>query len=293
METNIHAVKIGKTINIWLNGQLKKKICDTNEKADKLFKLLLDEKSNPTKDSVNKILSFLNEKTRIAMECGLENDPQTGEVYMAGFSTPVPETLIDVIKEYHEKGFPLKAVVNFWMMLMLNLDKRIRNDLFDFINQHDFVLTDNGYLIVYKAVDIRTTNIIDDDLSYFINKSYNKVKKTWTTNPKRYIVYLDLNDDTYRLTKTSTADKWDLEEKEIEILGNLNDLYLKLETKLNDDIVEFPYTDKYTGKFKIKLGEPVKMLRNECNGDPVLIVLMVYMLVQPNMLNILVLGLVT
>ena len=118
----INALKSGNTVNISLNGKLYKKNCGSPEMADDLYRLTLEAKANPTDEAVMKVLCFLNERTRIAMECGLETDALNGEVYLAGFNTPVPMTLIEVIKDYHENGYPMDAIINFWKLLMLNPD---------------------------------------------------------------------------------------------------------------------------------------------------------------------------
>ena len=263
----INAVKIGRTINVWVNGKLRKKVCDSHETANKFFKLILGVKENPTQEGIQSIFAFLNEKTRIAMECGLETDPDTGEVYMAGFNTPVPMKLVEVIKEYHEYDYPMDAVLNFWRLLMLNPDKRVRTSLFDFISTHDFVLTDSGYMVVYKAVAYRKEGRNSGDLAEFITNRYLHVKKEWQTSPRRYVVYRDYDTNKLHITKSTTAEHWDLEEKNVEILGNLNEMFENLED-FNVQENDAPYTDKYTKSMKIQLGKAVKMKRTQCDSDP-------------------------
>jgi len=269
MKNQINAVKIGKTINVWINGKLRKKVCDTHETADKFFKMILSVKDAPSDEDIKKVFAYLNEKTRIAMECGLETDPDSGEVYLAGFNTPVPMTLVEVIKEYHENNYPMDAVINFWKLLMLNPDKRVRKSLFDFIVTHDFVLTDQGYMIVYKAVAYRDDkkNNKNTQLSEFIANSFLHVKKDWQTSPRRYVVYIDNDTGKYHITKTRTAENWDLEDKNVEILDNLNKMYENLED-FNVEEDNAPYTDKHSRTMKIKLGETVHMTRTECDSDP-------------------------
>lgn len=265
-KTTINAIKVGKIINIWLNGKLRKKVCDSNDSANELFKLILSVKENPTDKGVSSVLCWLNEKTRTAMQCGLEVDPDTAQVFLAGFNTPVPQTLVDVIKEYHDNDFPMEAILNFWKLLMINPDHKVRDSLFDFINTHDFVLTDSGYMIVYKAVSVRE-KIKDNELEKFIIASHEKVTVKWGTSAKRYVVYLDLTTHVYRITKTATTDKWDLKTKEVDVLGNLANMFKDIEnvTKLEEQ--KYPYTDKYSKKMKIRIGEPVKQERRLCDGD--------------------------
>ena len=260
----INPVKIGNTINVSIDGKLHKKNCGSPALANDLYRLVLEAKADPSDENVLKILGFMNERTRIAMECGLETDPANGEVYLAGFNTPVPMTLIEVIKEYHEEGFPVEAVINFWKLLMLNPDMRVRTSLFDFIKTHDFVLTPNGYMVVYKAVDYMAKD--ENDLSEFITNKYLFVRKHWDCSPKKYVVYTDANGE-HQITKKSTAKNWDVKKKGVTIQGNLSEMFKDIDKYIVDS--ETMYTDWYTKKMEIKLGQPVIMNRENCDSDPV------------------------
>jgi len=270
---NIQAVKIGNVVNISINGKLYKKNCGTVEEADTLFKAVLEAKENPTDENIQKIRMYINESFRVTTIPGFEYDPDTGLVFMKGFNTPVPHTLFEVIKEYDENNYPKEAIVNFWKLLMANPDKRVREDAFDFIQAHDFVLTDKGYMVVYKAVYVKESFDVDDVTKFaeFISTSYLKVKKDWKTSPKRYVVYTNINDDKYAITKKVTADKW--EDGEVNIIGNLDDIFRELfelnEEKESEGQVKVPiFTDMYSRSMTIELGKPVRKDRYSCDGNP-------------------------
>ena len=220
MKNQISGNQFGKTVNVFIRGKLRKKVCDTVETAKNFYKLILEGMENPSEENENRIFAFLNEKLRVAMECGLEIDPDTQEVYLAGFNTPVPMTLVEIIKDYHENDYPMDAILNFWKLLMLNPDKRVRESLFDFIKTHDFVLTKNGYMVVYKAVEYRAKSSAND-LAEYISNTFLHVKKDWGTSPKKYEVYRTLANGELNITKTKTAKKWDVAKKGVELLGNL------------------------------------------------------------------------
>jgi len=268
---NIQGVKIGNMVNISIDGKLHKKNCGSPNEADVLFKAVLNAKENPNDGNIKALRSLLNEKLRIAIMAGLETDPETNEVYLAGFNTPVPTTLVEVAKEYHDNGYPLDAIINFWKLLMLNPDTRVRTVLFDFIKTHDFVLTDAGYMVVYKAVyDHNDKKEVDTTFTEFVSNKYLHVKKTWKESPKNYVVYKDLNEDSFGITNVKTAEKWDEEDREIEFLGNLAELFdaifnSDVEEKIEADIPV--YTDMHSGSMRIVLGEPVIMDRKECDAD--------------------------
>jgi hypothetical protein len=156
MSKNIQGVKIGNVVNLSIDGKLHKKLCADPKEADELYRAIIKAKENPTEANIKALRILLNERTRKVIEAGLEADIDTGEVYLAGFNTPIPDTLLDVIKEYHDNGYPLDAIINFWKLLMINPDIRVRKSLFDFITVHDFVLTDKGFEKEWKYGEILT-----------------------------------------------------------------------------------------------------------------------------------------
>ena len=272
----VNTTKIGLTVHISLNGKLFKKSCSSAVDANELFRLAVKTKENPSLDNIKAIRLLLNDRTRIAMKCGLEADNETGEIYLAGFNTPIPEKLVEIIKDYYDNNFPLTAIINFWKLLMINPDTRVRTSLFDFISVHDFVITDSGYFIAYKAVGktaigktLQTIN--SQTLSDYVYNQWFHVKKDWKTNPAKYMIYRKLSDPvgTYLMTKKSTCDNWDEKALGIQFLGCLDSLYKDTqniipEVKLTNNV----YTDKYTGKMHIQLGVPVIQKRGVCDADP-------------------------
>ena len=264
----INVIKIGNMVKISLGGKLHQKNCGSPKEADELFRLCLTAKEDPTDENILNIRGYLNERTRVAIEAGLEHDPETAEIFLAGFNTPVPDTLVEIIKEYHENNYPLDAIMNFWKLLMLNPDKRVRADLFDFIKVHDFVLTDAGYMVVYKAVYELKEDGGDTAFAEYISKRYLHVKKTFKESPKNHVVY-KTDDGEFATTSVKTAEKWKETDKEIEFLGNLNELFdaiFNTETSEEDQSVPI-YTDMYSQKMRIPLGVPATQDRIECDAN--------------------------
>ncbi len=277
---NIQAIRVGNIVNVSLNGKLHKKNCGSSKEADELFRLVLKAKEDPSEDNVKAIRCYLNERTRIAMLAGLEADPETGDVFLAGFNTPVPTTLVEVVKDYNDNGYPLDAIINFWKLLMINPDVRVRKSLFGFISTHDFVLTDKGYMVVYKAVYDKPDKQ-KSPLGEFVSNQYLHVKKDWQCSPNKYVVYKDNETETLAITKVKTAEGWgwnadndeeqnlEVGELNIEVLGKLGVVYDNLFHNGEDETDNVPvYTDMHTRSMSIVLGAPVVMDRKECNSDP-------------------------
>jgi hypothetical protein len=146
----------------------------------------------------------------------------------------------------------------------------VRESLFDFINEHDFVLTDKGYMVVYKAVYRKEVEgRVDHSFEEFVTNQYLHVKKDWKCSPYKYIVYKDA-DGAYAISKHETIEGWDAKEKNIEILGNLGDLFsaiVNADNKTGEDSTAY-YTDMHTRSMSIELGVPVRMERRNCDSDP-------------------------
>lgn len=260
---NINAIKTGNVINISIDGKLHKKNCGSIKEADEFYRLVLKAKENPSDVNIKAIKLYLNEKTRIAMMAGFEADVDSNEVFLGGFNTPVPDDLFEVIKEYYENDYPLDAIVNFWKLLMINPDTRVRTDLFKFIKAHDFVLTDSGYMLVYKAVAYKERQ--DNDLAEFVTNQYLHVKQDWKCSPNKYMVFRN-DDGSFGITKVETAENWDEDDKNVEFIGKLGDLNANLDVLSAES--ETAYTDKHTHSMFIKLGVPVIMDRTSCDSDP-------------------------
>jgi hypothetical protein len=273
-KVNINVVKMGSMINLSVDGKLQKKNCKNADEANLLFKAILKAKENPTDENIKGFLSLMSDKVRVAMLAGLENDPLTGEVFLAGFNTPIPEVLVDIIKEYHENKYPMDALINFWKLLMINPDKRIRETLFNFIKLHDFSLTDAGYMVVYKAVFFKDKQGQGDKtFETFISNQVLHVKKDWKCSPNKYAVYKNNENGEYGISKVEVVSNWDEKAKNVEVLGNLGELFTAI--FVNDEPVNTPsqtkslvYTDMHSRKMTIVLGQPVIMERKDCDSDP-------------------------
>jgi len=75
-------------------------------------------------------------------------------MYLKGTSDPIPEFLAKKLLEYIDKGLNVEALVNFWKNTLLNPDKGVRQQLFGFLEHNGHPITDKGYFLAYKAVNV-------------------------------------------------------------------------------------------------------------------------------------------
>lgn len=271
---NITGNRVGTRVNFFMGDGLQSKDFHSDELADQAFKALLKAKADPSEENIEKLYEFLNENIRLAKKGGFEFDPNSGEIFMQGHNTPVPEIIMETVEQYIDNGYPIESITNFWTLLMACPDVRIRKSLFDFIVLHNFCLTDKGYMIVYKTVDYM--NMITQDVASFVSNAYLKVRKDWGTSAKKYVVYkqfshttdlVDTENFELKLTKKDTFAKWDIVLKRIELVGSLDELQGKLDELIDGDNTSV-FTDLHTHEMEIRLGEPVHMPRKDCDSDP-------------------------
>lgn len=214
----IQANKIGLTINLFFDGNLFKLNFDSESEAIDNFNKIIEIKNNPTDDNLlklNYIISPLMRKVldNITDDFQLEVDINTNEIFLKNTNTPLPIELYNVIVDYKKNNYNLNSIINFWKLLLINPNKNIRDRLFDFINKHNFVLTDNGYMITYKAVYRKSLN--DFSLNDFLSEQYS-IKNKHLNN-----VYFNTATNEYNIYIHNIK----LLNSDFILIGNLLDLY--------------------------------------------------------------------
>jgi hypothetical protein len=206
METKITATMIGTSVNVSIltdlladEGLLEQgsflvsKSFEDKQDAKDFYLKIVEIKKNPTKENLLDLIGDFNPNlklSKLAESEGITYDLHSDRMYLDGFTTPIPELLVDTIKDYLNEGFDLTSIKNFWSLLMANPDKRVREDLFKFIHTHDFALTDAGYMIVYKTVNYK--HKMEKDLAEFVSETYLKIKDSWKEAPSNYVVYKEI-----------------------------------------------------------------------------------------------------
>lgn len=165
-------------------------------------------------------------------------------VYMLDISEQsIPSDFVEKILEAEESGdeAEIKKFKNFWTLVSLNPDSRVRNNLFWFIRKWNMKITEAGLIIAYRNADIKKESEYSTEQVKNIINSYYQVKYVEGKNP--YEIYgVDGG-----INETS--------------LGEIYDLII------NEGANSPTYTDHHSHSTTIKLGQPVRMPREET--DPV------------------------
>ena len=239
-----------------LNGNIFVSESLTTEQVTKLV-------SNPTEEEIIEIfnpkLNEIRESNKqvqelvdVLLESGLFEE-RNGSYYRVGNPISVPKMLLEkyqaVVADAMHSDTTLEALDNFWLKCSLNPNVDARENLFWFLDKWGFVITPKGYIVSYRNVNVKNEG--NKELHDFIATNYTKIKSQKKA-PKNYSV--EKTSSGYILWKDiNNYTGGDIE-------GNLQDLYNNLA-----NLSETVYTDQYSGKFSIKLGEPVKMPREQCD----------------------------
>lgn len=149
----------------------------------------------------------------------------------------------------------LSTYLNFWTLTCLNPDSEARKNLFWFLNRYGMTISRSGLFVAYRNVVLKSegTNI-SAKWTKFITESFTHVRHRLKKNPKDFFIGKDSNGE--RICTKS-------EKKVVKLKGMLSDLYEELS---NEDTAPV-YTDGYTKKFTIRIGQPVTMDRSKCDTN--------------------------
>lgn len=157
----------------------------------------------------------------------------------------------------------LTAYLNFWTLLSLNPDSRVRNNLFWFLNRWGMTISKSGLIVAYRNADIKQEGVqFNQELTRFVSQQYMNTKYN---NPSQlndmWVVMVD--------DKMTVCAEWYLDtvtapEDRI-VVGKLVELY---DTLCNDNSdLSTVYTDHHSHTFEIRLGHVVSMDRKKVDSD--------------------------
>lgn len=172
-------------------------------------------------------------------------------VYLVGTNVPVPVYLVERLKEAEKEGWDFAYLVNFWRNCLLCPYDDCRENLFEYCANYGVPITDLGYMVLYKAVTFKSKpkGGISKDFAHFVGECYDRAKKR-KKGLAKFTIFQHKQTENFRMAENS-----DPQEGEV-VKGNLADLHANLENLGKES--ETVYTDKWTQKMEIKLGQPVQ-----------------------------------
>lgn len=241
MIETLTTIRKGKYIKVVFSDNTS---VETDECTDAINKALEEETDEEKlKEKLNVLINGeyhrniepLLEKSSILTRRGMS-------VYMLSVSElTIPEDFALRILEAELSGNQeeVNKYINFWTLVSLNPDSRVRNNLFWFIRKWDMEITQSGFVVGYRNVDLKEKGKFTPvQVKEIINTFYTK-KYIDGVNPK---------------------------EESIEVDGRFHNLEEAYNEVVNNDCGPV-FTDHHSHSFTIKLGQPVSMSREECDSD--------------------------
>lgn len=252
---------------ICINNYLKVVFDDgtTVERHDSTPELLNQIKENLTADKET-LMRIVNPEYGKAMDI-VNNVKDSKFIVKKGQSFYIPSIseltmpidFVEAFLEAEKMGDTDKvtAYYNFWTLVSLNPDSRVRNNLFWFLKKWGMVISKSGLIVGYRNADIKYQGTkFSHEYMREITKQYAYIKYISKRNTDDYIVCYDPNLQIY--TKKD-AINYDL--PGITLTQAYNDII----TAGNKE--ETVYTDHHSHTFEIRLGHIVSMPRNQVDSN--------------------------
>lgn len=262
-------------------GGIQRNIKDSEERIDEIMSACIAYQKDPSEENEGTLRNILNPITKKEFSENFEID-EDENLYLKGTKHKLPENLALLVRNYISKGFPVESLVNFWKLCLANPNETARNGFYDFVKNYGIVITNHGYVILYKSVDVlgknsHKTQDVNGSLSRWASSEYLRIKNM-KKSPKNYPVYeVTGSEDTEYVLSTHKGEfpehQYNMDLITYEEIGNLQELYdatiekSKTLTESDDEVTIFrPY---HSGKhgMTIRLGEPVTMPREKCDPD--------------------------
>jgi hypothetical protein len=163
-------------------------------------------------------------------------------VYMPSVSElSIPEDFVSKVIEAELNGdeVELTKFKNFWTLVSLNPDSRVRNNLFWFIRKWNMQITESGLIIAYRNADIKEEAKYSTSSVKTIINAYYQEKFINDKNP------YDITIDVAGVSK------------------NLGETYDEIVNGAGSPV----YTDQHSHTTEIRLGHPVSIPREDCDAD--------------------------
>ena len=164
----------------------------------------------------------------------------------------IPEMLLKEYVKHIKAKESIEHLNNFWVKCCNNPDPTARENLFWFLKKYGFKITQNGYFIAFRNVNVLTQGL--KELHDFVVDQYTLlVNKAYKLAGKRKDYYVRSTKDGYELTTNPEA---------VGVIASLDHMYLNL-----NQYTETVYTDSYSKSTRIIMGEPVSIPREKCDPD--------------------------
>ena len=181
----------------------------------------------------------------------------------------IPDDFVEKLVESEKKGDEnlITTYKNFWTLVSLNPDSRVRNNICWFIRKWDMKISKSGLIIAYRNADVKNEGEdFDLALTKTIVKERESIKHVMKKSPKDFVV-IKFDNTEYGGDVSYTVEKIPYSNYGCQdgvVLGTVEELYQKL---VNDEAVSATtFTDHHSHTFNINIGKIVSMPREHTDS---------------------------
>lgn len=203
----------------------------------------------------------------VTLQNGIENSQyitkRGNSLYIDSISKlTVPQDFAEAVFKAEQDGNEdkIKAYLNFWTLLSLNPDSRVRDNIFWFLNRWGMVISQSGLIVGYRNVDIKYEGCkYSSEMIAYTTREYAYVRYKLKKNPANYLICKNDLGEYVRCKADGNGCNMLTE------IGNLAEIYKNICESQEDTATV--YTDHYTHSFEIRIGQVVQMERKTCDAE--------------------------
>lgn len=262
---------------------IHRNITDDKEVIDEILDACIEYKNEPTEENEDAVRKHLSPITLTSFSDNFDID-QDENLYLKGTKIALPEEMSELIAAYATKNYPVEPLINFWKLCLINPNKEARDGFYHYVKNHGVVITDNGYAVLYKAVNVKgdydkQTSDTSSSKSRWVNTEYLRIKGM-KKSPKNYPVWEVLNLETGEMELVLSTHKGEFpplgeeyDDTTVLDMGTLQELYERFIEESNhveestDDLTVFKPSHRGDHGMTIKVGHPVTMPREKCDPN--------------------------
>ena len=200
MAHKVNAIQSGDQTIVIVDGDHYRR---SGDKADRIYELALRAQTNPSEDNIDDLINALDPQAE-AVADGLLHRDDMGNYTLPGFNTPVPKSMSDFMLDLYDRDIPADSLEKFWKQALMNPNAQARDDLFKYCQDYGITITQNGYLLLYKAVNNNPASNFDQDLIDRVGSEYLRIRREGD-NPNNYHILRD-NSGEYHTIREDVLD---------------------------------------------------------------------------------------
>src|SRR5210317_2003515 len=109
----LYAVVSGKQVTVRCEGQTYHVVLDEEKEADALYLKAVEAKESDDDQTIRDFVNTMKPDYKEVIMGGEVRRSRSGKFYLADYNIPIPTDIVEKMKEFHKKKFPLTPLIAF------------------------------------------------------------------------------------------------------------------------------------------------------------------------------------